>query len=49
MFKREKFLVWELLYVGLEDEDVINDNLILLENIEMESEEVIGSLFEGKL
>ncbi len=47
-FKREKSPAWESLYVGLEDEDASNDNSISLENIEMESEEVTGSLFEGK-
>jgi len=47
-FKREKSPAWESLYVGLEDEESSNDNSFSLENIEMESEEVTGSLFEGQ-
>jgi DNA mismatch repair protein MutL len=47
-FKRDKSPAWESLYVGLEDEETSNDNSISIDNIEMESEEVTGSLFEGQ-
>jgi len=43
-FKREQSASWESLYVGLKDENAAVSNL---EDIEFESEEVIGSLFEN--
>lgn len=43
-FKREKPASWESLYVGLKDENIAVSGL---GNIEFESEEVTGSLFEN--
>tara|TARA_R110000823_G_scaffold227834_2_gene355167 strand:- start:127372 stop:129216 length:1845 start_codon:yes stop_codon:yes gene_type:complete len=43
-FKREQSATWESLYVGLKDETATVSNL---EDIEFESEEVTGSLFEN--
>ena len=43
-FKREQSAAWESLYVGLKDETATVSNL---EDIEFESEEVTGSLFEN--
>ncbi|QQX76607.1 MULTISPECIES: DNA mismatch repair endonuclease MutL [Aequorivita] len=43
-FKREQSASWESLYVGLKDENAAVSNL---EDIEFESEEVTGSLFEN--
>ncbi len=44
-FQREKPASWESLYVGLKDE---GNPTSTLENIEFESEEVTGSLFENE-
>lgn len=44
-FKREQAASWESLYVGLKDENTAVSNL---GDIEFESEEVTGSLFESK-
>lgn len=44
-FKREKAPQWESLYVGLEDE-VFSEREKNLENVEVESEQVTGDLFE---
>src|SRR5690606_19461244 len=43
-FKREQTLSWESLYVGLKDE---TSTISVLDDIEFESEEVTGSLFEN--
>src|SRR5690606_23517654 len=43
-YQREKTASWESLYVGLKDE---NNSISSLDDIEFESEEVTGSLFEN--
>ena len=45
-FKKEKAPQWESLYVGLEDEFVSGSDT-MIENVEVESEELTGTLFEG--
>ncbi|MEZ4817073.1 MAG: DNA mismatch repair endonuclease MutL [Flavobacteriaceae bacterium] len=45
-FKKEKAPQWESLYVGLEDEFVSGSDTVI-ENVEVESEELTGTLFEG--
>ncbi len=44
-FKREKAPSWEVLYTGLEGQNEITSKTIDLDEIELESEEVTGSLF----
>lgn len=47
-FKKAKSPAWESLYAGIEtDISSLKPDSISLENIEMESEEVTGNLFEG--
>ncbi|MEZ4779545.1 MAG: DNA mismatch repair endonuclease MutL [Flavobacteriaceae bacterium] len=45
-FKKQKAPPWESLYVGLEDEFVSGSGHAI-ENVEVESDEVTGTLFEG--